>query len=740
MQAGLCLSISKQNQNLLKPSKHLSPFQIISLLLVLSWVPFAALAQKKNSAFQYHIRKTTAPITIDGVMDEAWHNADSATNFFMVTPMDTSRAKVPTEVRMTFDNNNLYIIAVCYTAGPGEYMVESLKRDFAFQKNDNFIFFLDPFDARTDGFSFGANAAGAQWDGTMYEGGKVDLSWDNKWISVVKNYPDKWVFEAAIPFKSIRYKKGVGQWGINFSRNDLITTEKSSWAPVPRQFPTASLAYTGLLVWDDLPPDAGTNISIIPYALTGISKDYSAGTKTDWKKEIGGDAKIGLTSSLNLDLTVNPDFSQVDVDQQVVNLNRYELFFPEKRQFFLENGDLFANFGYADIRPFFSRRIGLNAPIRFGTRLTGKLDKDWRVGLMDIQTGTSNDALTPAQNYGVLTLQRRVFGRSNIGFMFINKDATGTSTPGNAYNRNFGVEYNLASPSNLWTGKLLGLKSFTPGLKGHDLVAAAHVQYLSKYWTAYLQDEYVGKNYTAGVGYVPRVGYNKISPLILHNFFPKGGDVLIHGIQLTSNYYFDENFKRTDNESTLAYIMTLRNKSTFTVSGIDTYIKLLVPFDPTNTGKTPLPIGSQHHWNTVDAQFASKPQALFTYLLEGLHGGYYDGYRTSLIAQLGYRFQPYVNLFVNSSFNDLRLPQPYGDTQFWLIGPKADITLSNTLYFTTYVQYNGQVKNINTNVRLQWRYKPASDFFIVYGDNSIPSPYTVKNRQLVVKWTYWCNL
>jgi len=724
----------------LKPTKHLSPRQILSLLLVLCFAPFTSSAQKKNSAFQYHIRKTTGPITIDGVMDEAWHKTDSAANFFMVTPMDTSRAKVRTEVRMAFDNNNLYIIAVCYTAGPGEYIVESLKRDFAFLKNDNFIFFLDPFDARTDGFSFGANAAGAQWDGTMYEGGKVDLSWDNKWISAVKNYPDKWVFEAAIPFKSIRYKKGVGQWGINFSRNDLITTEKSSWAPVPRQFPTASLAYTGLLVWDDLPPDAGTNISIIPYALTGISKDYSAGTKTDWKKEIGADAKIALTSSLNLDLTVNPDFSQVDVDQQVVNLNRYELFFPEKRQFFLENGDLFANFGYADIRPFFSRRIGLNAPIRFGTRLTGKLDKDWRVGLMDIQTGTSNDALTPAQNYGVLTLQRRVFGRSNIGFMFINKDATGTSTPGNAYNRNFGMEYNLASPSNLWTGKLLGLKSFTPGLKGHDLVAAAHLQYLSKYWTAYLQDEYVGKNYTAGVGYVPRVGYNKISPLILHNFFPKGGNVLMHGIQLTSNYYFNESFKRTDNESTLVYIMTLRNKSVFTVSGIDTYIKLLVPFDPTNTGKTPLPIGSQHHWNTLDMQFASKPQALFTYLLEGLHGGYYDGYRTSLIAQLGYRFQPYVNLFVNSSFNDLRLPQPFGDTQFWLIGPKADITLSNTLYFTTYVQYNGQVKNINTNVRLQWRYKPASDFFIVYGDNSIPSPYTVKNRQLVVKWTYWCNL
>lgn len=674
-------------------------------------------------------------------MDEAWHKADSAANFFMVLPMDTSRATLQTEVRMTYDNNNIYIIAVCYTSGPGQYTVESMKRDFSFLKNDNFIFFLDPFDARTDGFSFGANAAGGQWDGTMYEGGKVDLSWDNKWVSVVKNYPDRWVFEAAIPFKSIRYKKGVDVWGINFSRNDLKTSEKSSWAPVPRQFPTASLAYTGSLVWDEPPPNAGTNVSIIPYTLGGISKDYTTNSKTDLKREIGGDAKIGLTSSLNLDLTVNPDFSQVDVDQQVVNLNRYELFFPEKRQFFLENGDLFANFGYADIRPFFSRRIGLNAPIRFGTRLTGKIDKDWRVGLMDIQTGASEAAATPAENFGVLTLQRRVFSRSNIGFLFINKDATGAATPGNQYNRNIGMEYNLASSSNLWTGKLLGLKSFTPGLKGHDVVAAAHLQYLSKYWTAYLQDEYVGKNYTAGVGYVPRTGYNKISPLLLRNFFPKSGDILSHGIQLTSNYYFDESFKRTDNESTLAYLITLRNRSTFTLSAVDTYIKLLVPFDPTNTGKTPLPIGTQNHWNTIDAQFVSKPQSLFTYLGEIAYGGYYqNGSKLSISNQLGYRFQPYVNISVISSYNSLRLPQPYGNTSFWLIGPRTDITVSNTLYFTAYVQYNGQIRNINTNIRMQWRYKPASDFFIVYGDNSTPSPFMVKNRQLVVKWTYWCNL
>ena len=165
------------------------------MLLALSLLCFKASAQKKNAGYQYHIRKSAAPITIDGIMDDAWQKADSTSSFFMVLPMDTSRATVQTQVRMTYDNNNLYLLAICYTQGTEQYMVESLKRDFSFVKNDNFLVFIDPFDARTDGFSFGANAAGAQWDGTMYEGGKVDLSWDNKWTSAVKNYPDKWIPE-----------------------------------------------------------------------------------------------------------------------------------------------------------------------------------------------------------------------------------------------------------------------------------------------------------------------------------------------------------------------------------------------------------------------------------------------------------------------------------------------------------------------------------------------------------------
>lgn len=724
----------------------------VRICLLMGFVFLSSLsliAQKKNESYQLHIHPASSPIKVDGVLDElAWQEAEIATHFFMVLPMDTSYAKVRTEVRMTYDHQNLYLIAVCYNAVPGPYMVESLRRDFTFGKNDNFLLFMDPFDDQTNGFSFGANAAGAQWDGLMYEGGKVDLSWDNKWTSVVKNYPDKYIVEMAIPFKTIRYKKGITRWGINFSRMDLKTTEKSSWAPVPRQFPTASLAYTGTLVWDQPPPVAGLNVSLIPYTLGGLTKDYDKKEPAAYRKDIGFDAKVAITSSLNLDLTVHPDFSQVEVDRQVTNLDRYELFFPEKRQFFLENGDQFSNFGYTTVRPFFSRRIGLEAPIRFGARLSGKLNKDWRIGMMDMQTDKVDALGLPAQNFSVVALQRRVFTRSNIGALFINKislhylPGADTGKPVYApYNRNIGLEYNLASSNNLWTGKAMVVKSFSPGKTGHDMVHAANLQYNSRKWLISGAYEYVGSNYTAEVGYVPRKGYIKFNPVISRLFFPNGGIVLSHGPQFSSTYFLDELFRKTDNENTLSYLIIFRDRSTFTALASQNYVKLLQPFDPTNSGKDTLARGTEHSANIVGIEFVSKPQSLFTYSLASRYGGYYaNGKRLNVSTDFGYRFQPYVSIALSSSYNDIDLPRPWGHTTFWLVGPRVDITMTNTLFFTTFVQYNQQQKNVNLNTRFQWRYRPASDLFIVYTDNYLPAPFFVKNRALVLKLTYWWNL
>ncbi|MDO1448641.1 DUF5916 domain-containing protein [Rhodocytophaga aerolata] len=720
---------------------------ILSILFFL--LSLSIFAQKKNEAYQLNIQRTTQPMEIDGIMDEpGWQEAQVATDFYMVLPMDTSSAKVRTDVKMTYDDHNLYLIAICYHALPGRYMVESLRRDFAFGKNDNFLLFMDPFDDQTNGFSFGANAAGAQWDGLMYEGGKVDLSWDNKWTSVVKNYEDKWIFEMAIPFKTIRYKKGITKWGINFSRLDLKTTEKSSWAPVPRQFPTASLAYSGILNWDQPPPAAGANVSIIPYALAGVTKNYAVDTKNTFRRDVGVDAKIAVTSSLNLDLTVNPDFSQVDVDRQVTNLDRFELFFPERRQFFIENGDLFTNFGYQNLRPFFSRRIGLGTPIHFGARLSGKLDKNWRLGVMDMQTGAVDELNLPTQNFAVVALQRRIFSRSNIGAIIINKESINyepiadiTKPRYSRYNRNVGFEYNLASSNNVWTGKAMVLKSFSPGVSGEDMVYAGNLLYAGKRWNIGAQYEYVGKNFNPEVGYVPRRGYMKLNTQIKHLFFPKGTKILSHGPTLNSTNFFNTSFRATDNENYLLYSITFRDQSVLGAWVAHDYVQIFELFDPTRSGKDSLALFSRHSWNSWGTEFISKPQSLFTYAFRTRYGGYYaNGTRLNITGEIGYRFQPYVSLSVSSSYDDINLPETWGRTDFWLVGPRLDVTMTNTLFFTAFLQYNEQIKNVNVNTRLQWRYKPASDLFIVYTDNYLPAPFAVKNRALVLKLTYWWNL
>jgi hypothetical protein len=707
-----------------------------------------AQAQKKNNQFGLHIHKTTEQVVIDGSPDDvAWQKAETAADFFMVLPMDTSKARVKTEVKMTYDNDNLYIVAICYLLKKHPYMVESLRRDFVFGKNDNFIFFLDPFNDLTNGYTFGANAAGAQWDGMLYEGGKADLNWDNKWISVVKYEEDKWIFEAAIPFKSIRYKKGIMQWGVNFSRLDITQAEKSAWAPVPRQFPTASLAYTGQLIWDQPLPDPGLNLSVIPYGLTGISKDYSANVKSNFRKEVGADAKIAVTSSLNLDFTVNPDYSQVEVDKQVTNLDRFELFFPEKRQFFLENNDLFGNFGFANIRPFFSRRIGLGVPISFGARLSGSIDKNWRIGMMDMQTKKVEATGLPAQNFSVLALQRRLFARSGIRLLFINKQSLdyepgkdSTKPVYSLYNRDIGAEYNLASSNNLWTGKFMLLKSYAPGKNDNSISHAAFLQYASRHWLLSWQHEYVSKKFTAETGYVPRNYYIKLNPVAGYLFFPAKGRILSHGPRYTGTYYYTPSFKKTDNENIFIYLFNLRDQSSFDVWAGNDYVQLLQPFDPTNSNKDSLAAGTIHRWKAWGVEYFSKPQRLLTYSISTRFGGYYaGGSRQSVMIDIGYRFQPYIGITFSSSYNRIELPAPWHTTALWLIGPRIDITFTNKLFFTTFIQYNNQQKNINLNTRFQWRYRPASDLFLVYTDNYYSSPLYIRNRAFVLKFTYWWN-
>ncbi len=364
-----------------------------------------------------------------------------------------------------------------------------------------------------------------------------------------------------------------------------------------------------------------------------------------------------------------------------------------------------------------------------------------------MQTSKDEDRGLPDQNFAIVSLQRRVFARSNIGFLFVNKQSINyhpqkdTSKPVYTnYNRNIGLEYNLASSNNLFTGKAFFLKSFTPGKYSRDFVQAAHVQYNSRHWNVILQEEYVGKNYNAEVGYVPRTCFLKVEPTVGRLYFPKDGKILSHGPKLSATYFFDERLKTTDYLNLLIYSFNFRKLSTFSLALFDEYVQLLQPFDPTNFGKDTLGRGTKHNWKGWRIDFISKPQSVFTWSFNTRYGGYYaNGKRFNLTGEVGYRFQPYVSILASAGYNDIRLPQPWNKTTFWLVGSQVDITMTNKLFFSTFFQYNEQLNNINLNARFQWRYKPASDLFIVYTDNYLPSPFLVRNRAVVLKFTYWWN-
>ena len=660
--------------------------------------------------------------------------------------MDTSKAMVKTAVKMSYDNEHLYLIAICYNKPDQAYMVESLKRDFVFGKNDNFLLFMDPFDDQTNGFSFGSNAAGAQWDGIMYDGGKVDLNWDNKWSSAVKNYQDKWIWEAAIPFKTIRYKNGIKTWGINFSRLDITMAEKSSWAPVPRQFPTATLAYSGQLIWDEPPPEAGTNISMIPYVLTSGSKNYSAGTKNVFKKEIGLDAKIGITSSLNLDLTFNPDFSQVEVDNQVTNLDRFEILFPEKRQFFLENGDLFANFGVDGIRPFFSRRIGVTRDpstgqniqnrIEAGMRMSGKIGDDLRLGVLQMRTAAIDSIGQAANDFSVIALQHKVFTRSSIGVLFTNKEVSGSKD----FNRVAGIDYNIASKNNAWNGKLFYMMSFDPFKTSNDKAMGGSIVYNKRNFEMRQRLYSIGKEFNPEVGYLRRGGFLRYAGDATWKIYPKNTGVNKHGPMVDYDFTLFPSKGITDYDLNFIYNILYKNYFTLLFRARRDFTRLTEDFDPTNSGGTKLKANQEFVYHSIIASLISDQRKKLVAKLQTRSGQYFNGSRLNLDGEITYRIQPFGSISSVFSFNRLRFPQPYKSANLLLAGPKIDLTFSKSVFLSTLIQYNSQINNINMNIRFQWRFAPASDLFLVYTDNYYADNYMSKGSALVLKATYWFNL
>ncbi len=730
---------------------------IALLCTVFTGLTEAALIEPKSVT----IRQSNSTIRLDGVLDEqAWQLAEAADDFFQRFPADTSVALTRTEVKLTYDRDFLYVGAVCYDHVDGDYVVSSLRRDFEEQGNDALNIIIDPFSDLTNGFLFGISPYGVQRESLIINGGSdhhdENVSWDNKWFSKVSMHDDHWVAEMAIPFKTLRYKQGNETWRVNFVRIDYKQNEYSNWNWIPRNFSATSLAHTGKLQWDIPLNEPKNNISIIPYAKVGAAKNYEEGTPGKLIRGLGTDAKIGITSSLNLDLTVNPDFSQVEVDQQVTDLDRFEIYFPEKRQFFLENSDLFAEFGSRSLRPFFSRRIGIardtstgqniENPIYFGTRLSGRINKDWRIGAMTMQAADEKEINLPSINYAVAAVQRRIFARSNIAAIFVNKQPVELlsrdtdSTELKKWNRLAGIDFNLASLDNRWTGKIFYHHSFSPDSGKAPYSHGASIQYQDEHWDLRWSHELVGEDYNAEVGYVRRTGFKRVAPEAGYDFYPNSRIINRHGPSLEYEGYWDMGNRKIEEVWGLRYMLRFNNQMFAFVSGNREYVLLTEDFDPTGTDGPQLLAGSDYHNLYFRYFLRSDIRKPFSVDARGRAGEYYNGHRFEIEGDANYRFRPYGVVSLNFSYNRVRMPDPYHDADLYLIGPKFDITFTKALYLATLVQYNSQINNINVNARFQWRYKPASDIYLVYTDNYYGDMFKSKSRALVFKITYWFNV
>ncbi len=693
-------------------------------------------------------------LELDGILNESVYSHDAAEKFTQTFPTDSLPATLETKVWTFFDGEYLYVSAQC-SATNDKYTIQSLGRDFNLYSNDAFTVALCPLNDQTNGFYFAVTPFGTQHEGTIQYGGAFGgvAVWDNKWYSAVAIHEEGWSLEMKIPFKSIRYKSNNLKWGVNFIRTDLQNNEISTWNQVPQNYDFFSLANTGILKWTEAPPEAGTNISLIPYAITGWNKDYMGGEEK-FRLNAGMDAKIAVTSSLNLDLTINPDFSQVDADVQITNLSRFSLFFPERRQFFLENSDIFERFGFSKIRPFFSRQIGLangqTIPILAGARLSGSINENWRIGLMDLQT--EGGVLGPAENFAVGAIQRRVGNWGNIAFIAVNKQQFTNDNklvPG-GFNRVFGLDYNLQSPDGKHRGKFFYHHSFSGA--SNDYAHASWYMYNTRRLSFHWNHEYVGQDYRADVGFVPRVqnynsetgeyvykAYWRLEPSITFRHYPKSGKINYIAPEIYFSEYYDEDFAPTETRLSPSLYFQMKDQSAFSIVAGYNQVKLLFDTDITFSGNSPHTAG-YYSYNDVKLYYGSSPVNLLNFEVETTYGQYYTGNIFSAATGIAYRIQPRFKLSASAEYNNIYFDDTYEDVQLLIFSPRIDFQFNKKMFFTTFVQYNTQVDNININARFQYRFKPMSDLFVVYTDNYNSNIFGIKNRAMVIKLVWWLNV
>lgn len=743
--------------------RHSTQLGLFFLVFFIGFQTITAQNGVNKEKYQLTIKQAIDVIKIDGKLTEnSWQIADATRQFNNKWPTDKGLPPLQTTVKMTYDDNFLYIGAICEDDSK-DYIIQTLKRDNVIWSSDGFAAILDPVNTQTNGFIFYTNALGVQTEGLVSAFSNNDgmsRDWDNTWfVETTSEEGGRWMVEMAIPFKTLRYDASLSEWGINFLRCDVGNNKYSTWAYIPLQFNGTDLSYAGTLIWDKPPKKTTSNISIIPYVTGDLTQDFE---EEDGSIEpsfnAGLDAKVAVSSSLNLDLTINPDFSQVEVDIQQTNLTRFSLFFPERRTFFLENSDLFSDFGIPPIRPFFSRRIGLDddgnsIPILFGARLSGNLTENMRIGLMSMQTGETDTET--GQNYSVAAFQQRVFQRGSIKGLFINRQAfTDGEFDENDFGRNVGGEFNYFTPDGKYGGFVGYHAAFKPEKYSNNDFFNIGGMYNTREFSTTQAFSQVGENFITDAGFnlrldnydaendtTVRLGFRQVFQEFNFSIYAKNEKpkVNFHRFRLENFMVWNDSWHPIYRQTQLSYMAFLASTAMLRVAF--TQISEELPFATNILGDDydNLPVGWYHYGN-VGLMYRSNRRKLFAYTINANYGRFYNGDLIRIGGSLQYRQQPWGTFALNFERNIVTLPENYGEARLWLVGPRIEVNFSKNLFWTTFIQYNTQADNFNINSRLQWRFKPMSDVFLVYTDNYEVVNFGPKNRALVLKFNWWLTL
>ena len=676
---------------------------------------------------------------IDGniLKDEVWQKIKPFGGLLQSQPNYGQMASERTEIRIAYTEHTFYLAVVCYDSDPDGLVVSDARRDALLDNTDAFLFIVDTYKDNQNGFIFGTNSLGVEYDAQVdNEGGTIggfNLNWDGSWKVRTSVHDEGWSAEFAIPLRTIRFQPGK-DWGINFRRNIRKTNEIVYWSPMPIGFNLNRLSLAGTLTGLNL--KTPRNLKVIPYVLGQLAKDFEANDpKAKFTPEVGGDIKFSITPSLTLDLTYNTDFAQVEVDEQQVNLDRFNLFFPEKRPFFLENAGLFSVGSPGEVDLFFSRRIGIGddgniVPIIGGARLSGKLDRT-NVGLLTMFTDEVEDAGIQKNNFTVARVNHEFKGRSALGAAFINRSGIGVDDDFNS---------TIALDGKLGLGRKARMTGFYARTNGPMDTINEHsfrlkTDYIWNSWEIGGGYTEVGEGFNPEVGFLQRSAFRKPEARILYHYRPKNENSVILELRphISYNSFWNfEGFQETsythiDNHWEFKSGMEIHTGLNLTTEGV------LDPFEISD-GVTVLP-GTYRHSESQLVFFTNKSNPV-SVNIRSVIGGSFGGKRYQQSATLSVRLGDKFNSDFIYLYNNYQLP--VGDFTANIFRSQMTYSFRPNLYVQSLVQNNSANELWAVNLRLGWLQRANTGLFVVYNYNVREGDPL--NNSIIVKYSRMFDL